>query len=70
MDDPIAPHEAVRPASYPSISILNGAETWPKDPPYCVVCGQEMLTVGDLEQPGQPEWHSEEALNLGGQNNG
>lgn len=44
-----------------------------RKPPFCAVCGEEMLTVGDLDQPAdangsQPEWHAQEDLNPEPQN--
>lgn len=69
------PHAAVRPSGYPTRYELDARwagfegvriekeKAWPKDPPFCVACGEEMLTVGDLTQEGRPERHAEEALN-------
>jgi hypothetical protein len=73
----IAPHRAIRPAGYPSRLVLDPVwagymgvivpekdqREWPDEPPFCVECGQEMLTIGDLMQEGRPEWHAEEDLN-------
>jgi hypothetical protein len=63
-DDVITPHVAIRPADYPSIRDLRAdAVVWPADPPLCLVCGEEMLTEGDLEQSGEREWHAKNDLN-------
>lgn len=56
------PHDAVRPADYPTKEQLD-TQPWPELPPFCVECGEEMLTAGDLTQTGAPEWHADERLN-------
>lgn len=74
----IPPHVAVRPGNYPSREQLEpvwaafagrpvaamDVRDWPSDPPFCATCGEEMLTIGNLEIEGRPEWHSDESLNL------
>ena len=51
-DSAIEPHAPVRPADYPSVAELAEGLPWPDDPPFCAVCGHEMLTVGDLYASG------------------
>ena len=56
-------HKAVRPVDYPPIADLEAGQVDPENPPFCTICGHEMLIFGDLAQRDQPEWHAIGDLN-------